>query len=229
MNYEQYQQIYNAAKAQIADRVSKLQPRAGNNASVNGSGISIEVGRAEEAAAEETWSFALLCQTEQYSTVGAEYPDYDPSPYIFEEVVAFQPRGSNYWLPFGFDPGIPVPGQLIDIPPDDTGPVHLEGFKRYCSLKFFSSSYGLFVGDLISVGSSIQSDYKPSTFRFPVKVTVELIAINYQAGDSTQRVAPTVVATYTFFVGFEGDKRSFTAPYEDQEFEFRIVNIERTA
>ena len=74
MNYEQYQQIYNAAKTQIADRVSKLQPRAGNNASVNGGGISIEVGRAEEAAAaEETWRYVLLGQVVGSTTISGAF------------------------------------------------------------------------------------------------------------------------------------------------------------
>jgi hypothetical protein len=73
MTYDQYQQIYNAAKAQIADRVSKLQPRAGNNASVNGMGISIEVGGAEEAAAEDTWRYVLLGQVVGSTTIGGSF------------------------------------------------------------------------------------------------------------------------------------------------------------
>jgi hypothetical protein len=52
MTYDQYQQLYNAAKEQIADRVAKIQPRAGNGASVNGMGISIEVGMAEEVVGQ---------------------------------------------------------------------------------------------------------------------------------------------------------------------------------
>ena len=52
MNYDQYQQLYNAAKEQIADRVAKIQPRAGNGASVNGMGISIEVPMAEEVVGQ---------------------------------------------------------------------------------------------------------------------------------------------------------------------------------
>jgi len=73
MTYDQYQQIYNAAKAQIADRVSKLQPRAGNNASVNGGGISIEVGRAEEAAAEDTWRYVLLGRVVGSTTISGAF------------------------------------------------------------------------------------------------------------------------------------------------------------
>jgi len=48
MKYDQYQQLYSEAKAQIADRVARIQPRAGNGASINGMGISIEVPAAQE-------------------------------------------------------------------------------------------------------------------------------------------------------------------------------------
>ena len=43
MTYDQYQQLYGAAKEQIAARVDKIQPRAGNGASVLGMGIAVEV------------------------------------------------------------------------------------------------------------------------------------------------------------------------------------------
>ena len=48
MKYDQYQQLYNAAKEQISARVERIQPRAGNGASINGMGIAIEVPAAEE-------------------------------------------------------------------------------------------------------------------------------------------------------------------------------------
>lgn len=48
MKYDQYQQLYTAAKEQIAARVERIQPRAGNGASINGMGIAIEVPAAEE-------------------------------------------------------------------------------------------------------------------------------------------------------------------------------------
>ena len=219
MTYDQYQQIYNAAKAQIEDRVNKLQPRAGNNASVNGMGISIEVDHAEEADDEETWSFALLCKIEQWSTVGKEEPDYNPNPYITEGVVAYQPRGTTLWIPVGFDPGIYLNAEVTDIPPDDTGPIKIEGFTRTCSFEFFSTSYIDFPNEITT--------YEPNTFKFPVKVTVEMVAVNYKDGGSVESY--TVVGSYNFFVGFEGDKKFFSAPYQDKTFYFRITNIERTA
>ncbi len=48
MTYDQYQQLYGEAKAQIAARVAKIQPTAGNGASVNGMGIAIEVPVVED-------------------------------------------------------------------------------------------------------------------------------------------------------------------------------------
>lgn len=60
MTYDQYQQLYSAAKEQIADRVAKIQPRAGNGASVNGMGISIEVSAAEDDGIFNAVQYYLL-------------------------------------------------------------------------------------------------------------------------------------------------------------------------
>lgn len=60
MTYDQYQQLYSAAKAQIAARVAKIQPTAGNGASVNGMGIAIEVPAAEEAGAVDLTQYYIL-------------------------------------------------------------------------------------------------------------------------------------------------------------------------
>lgn len=60
MTYDQYQQLYGAAKAQIAARVAKIQPTAGNGASVNGMGIAIEVPAAEEAEAVDLTQYYIL-------------------------------------------------------------------------------------------------------------------------------------------------------------------------
>jgi hypothetical protein len=60
MTYDQYQQLYSAAKEQIADRVAKIQPRAGNGASVNGMGISIEVSAAEDDGVFNAVQYYLL-------------------------------------------------------------------------------------------------------------------------------------------------------------------------
>jgi len=114
---------------------------------------------------------------------------------------------------------------LIDIPPDDTGPVKVDGFKRSCSLEFFSSTT-----EAANFGAGATKERMESVkfgFKFPVKVTVEVVAINYKAGGVVESY--TVAETHTFFVGFDGDKKFFTAPYQDKQFEFRIVNIERTA
>jgi hypothetical protein len=223
MTYEQYKQLFDEATAQIADRVAKIQPRAGNRASVNGMGISIEPFSEEHESEAETWTFALLCKTEQYSTVGEEEPDYDPRPYVWLETAAYQPRGTDYWYPVGFNPGIPLIGQLIDIPPDDTGPVKVDGFKRSCSLEFFSSTT-----EAANFGAGVTEERMESIksgFKFPVKVTVEVVAVNYREGGAVESY--TVAETHTFFVGFDGDKKFFTAPYQDKQFEFRIVNIVR--
>ena len=73
ITYEQYQEIYNAAKAQIADRVAKIQPRAGNRASVNGMGISIEPAEPPFEPAEETWRYVLLGQVVGSTTISGAF------------------------------------------------------------------------------------------------------------------------------------------------------------
>lgn len=60
MTYDQYQQLYGAAKEQIAARVAKIQPTAGNGASVNGMGIAIEVPAAEQQVEERSWNLLLF-------------------------------------------------------------------------------------------------------------------------------------------------------------------------
>jgi hypothetical protein len=73
MTYEQYKQLFDEATAQIADRVAKIQPRAGNRASVNGMGISIEsVGEAEEEP-DETWRYVLLGRVVGSTTISGAF------------------------------------------------------------------------------------------------------------------------------------------------------------
>jgi hypothetical protein len=60
MTYDQYQQLYGEAKEQIAARVAKIQPTAGNGASVIGMGIAIEVPVAEEAEAVDLTQYYIL-------------------------------------------------------------------------------------------------------------------------------------------------------------------------
>lgn len=61
MTFSQYQQLVAAAKKQIAEKVAALQPRAGNQVSVIGDGIAVElINRGEEAEpAPDTWEYYI--------------------------------------------------------------------------------------------------------------------------------------------------------------------------
>lgn len=214
MTYDQYQQIYNAAKAQIADRVSKLQPRAGNNASVNGGGISIEVGGAEEAEDEETWLVTVLGRVEgEYNEVGpGPNGAYHPvtrqlnTPFT---VVATIPREAS------FVGGMDATGsnqslyRIVDTPspPIPPFPDYYKEFRLFLQASSTDTSKG-------------------DPFKMPLRVVVAMVYRNSDTRDSEE------VATFTFEVGYDGDSRSFVAPRSGTPFEYYTLNIktiERTA
>jgi hypothetical protein len=61
MTFSQYQQLVAAAKKQIAEKVAAIQPRGGNQVSVIGDGIAVEVidrGEDEEPP-PETWEYYI--------------------------------------------------------------------------------------------------------------------------------------------------------------------------
>lgn len=61
MTFSQYQQLVAAAKKQIAEKVAALQPRAGNQVSVIGDGIAVElINRGEDTElAPDTWEYYI--------------------------------------------------------------------------------------------------------------------------------------------------------------------------
>lgn len=68
MTFSQYQQLVAAAKKQIAEKVAALQPRGGNQVSVIGDGIAVElIDRGEdEEPPPETWEYVI------YGTITTE-------------------------------------------------------------------------------------------------------------------------------------------------------------
>lgn len=62
MTYDHYLQLLDLAKTQIAKRVQGLQPRAGNNVSVIGDGISVDpiVREGDEVQTPPRWVFVIL-------------------------------------------------------------------------------------------------------------------------------------------------------------------------
>lgn len=217
MTYDQYQQIYNAAKAQIADRVSKLQPRAGNNASVNGMGISIEVGGAEEAAVtEETWLVTVLGRVEgQGNEVGPG------------ENGALFPVTRQYSTPF--TPVAEVPRNAPFV-----GGMDATGSKQalYRTINpLFPEYYNEF---RLFLQSSSTDTSKGDPFKIPLRVEVAMMynRLEYDSYLVPRLVEYEEVATFIFDVGYDGDSRSFVAPRSGTVFEYYTLNIksiERTA
>jgi len=62
MKFSQYQQLIAAAKKQIAEKLAGIQPRGGNQVSVIGDGIAVElIDRGEqEPPPPETWEYYLF-------------------------------------------------------------------------------------------------------------------------------------------------------------------------
>lgn len=200
MTYDQYQQLYGAAKEQIAARVAKVQPRAGNGASVNGMGIAVDVGVAEEDdAVEPTWTFSLIGDF----TITRNYSDRPSEVTLLpNQQLASAARTTGaiiappYW----------EQSQVFDIivPPDDPAPGYT--FSRSVKIAFRSSSRDR--GD-------------ETGFRFPVRAMIEMVQVEQ---DGT---VLDVVNTYTLLLGYSGQTRNFVAPSSDAFFYLSLKSVER--
>jgi hypothetical protein len=201
MTYDQYQQLYGAAKEQIAARVAQVQPTAGNGASVNGMGIAVEVPVADEAAAaeEEDWFFSLIGDF----TITRDSSE-DPSRVFFQPNQQLASAGRttgnfiapNYW----------EQSQIFNIivPPVDPEPGYT--FSRSVKIAFRSSSRDR--GD-------------ETGFKFPVRLVIDMVEV------SGTGAILDVVNTYTFRLGFSGVTKNFVAPSSDAFFYLSLKSLER--
>ena len=198
MTYDQYQQLYNAAKEQIAARVAKIQPRAGNGASINGMGISIDVGIAEDdQVVAPTWTFALIGDY----TITRDYSDRpnEVSTLLNQQLASAGRSTGNIIAPPYWEQT-----QIYDItvPPVDDQDGYT--FSRSVKIAFRSSS---------------MDQGKETGFRFPVRLAIEMIQVD---GEDI-----TVVNSYTMRLGFAGQTKTFVAPSGDAFFYLRLKSIER--
>lgn len=207
MTYDQYQEIYNAAKAQIADRVAKIQPRAGNRASVNGMGISIEPSVDDDVVEEETWLVTLNARVEgQYNEVGpGPGGAYNPITRQYEtpfSVVATIPR-TGYFTPGGDATGSDqAVYRIVDTPTPPIPP--------------FPDYYKEFRLFLKSGSTDTKYEYP---FKVPLRVEVVMVYRNSSTGESEE------VATFTFDVGYGGASLPFVAPRSGTPFEYYTLNL----
>ena len=205
MTYDQYQQLYSAAKEQIAARVAQVQPTAGNGASVNGMGIAVEVPVADEAAEEdEDWFFSLLGDF-TITRASSEAPSrvfFLPGQQL---ASAGRTTGNfiapNYW----------EQSQVFNIivPPYDPEPGYT--FSRSVKIAFRSSSRerGVETG-----------------FKFPVRLVIDMVEVS-GTGVILDSDEQNVVNTYTFRLGFSGVTKNFVAPSSNAFFYLKLKSVEQ--
>lgn len=148
MRYDQYQQLYKAAQKQIEARVARLQPRAGNRASVNGMGISIEpIPTQPRDTTEPTWRFVLLGRAVGAFILNGESTDFDTGV-----VTAATVGRTGLILRTYFWENT----ALFNFDPDDADP-----FSRYFTLYLTSNS--------------AKPGGPNLGFKFPTKVVIEML------------------------------------------------------
>lgn len=207
MTYEQYKQLFDEATAQIADRVAKIQPRAGNRASVNGMGISIEPFSEEPEREAETWLVTLRARVEgQYNEVGpGPQGAYFPITRQFDtpfSVVATMPRVGEFVAGGDATGSDQALYRIVDnpTPPTPPFPDYYKEFKLYLESSSTDDTYG-------------------DPFKLPLTVEVVMVYRNSSTGETEE------LDTFTFGVGYDGASRSFVAPRSGNPFEYYTLNL----
>jgi len=225
MTYDQYQQLYSAAKEQIAARVAQVQPTAGNGASVNGMGIAVEVPVADEAAEEEDWNFVLLADI-TYTVIRSESSQSPggTKTFTYKRAIAYVTRDSTILaLPFAFlDDNVIV---FDDGLSKETVYVSANITFRSSSIPANSSS---FFGNYYDL-NNLESSYEPYSwqkkeeriFRFPVRVGIDVFK-----GTTTGVGDVNLVESHNFRVGFSGKTVNFVPPSEGIFF-LTVKSIQR--
>jgi hypothetical protein len=211
MTYDQYQQLYSAAKEQIASRVDKVQPRAGNGASVNGMGISIEMDIEQEQQLEEgRWSLHLFANVDDN---GMEYCGSvsrgDGTSFI---QTAFWERTDLYDIPPtppSFDPPLPGTPRQYEAKRIHFWARAIEDYKVRATRLDPSATYG-------------RRLFNESYYRIPVRLTVEQYNI-YE----TNKPDMEVVAVHTLDLRRYGQEKLFRPIGNDvfQQLAFKSLEL----
>jgi len=219
MTYDQYQQLYSAAKEQIAARVAQVQPTAGNGASVNGMGIAVEVPVADEAAEEdEDWVFVIRADTVHTSNYSNSYNDPN-DPYLNTGPETFVDREENQIV--GTVGRASTTGNVLGIYffdqrqiTDNSG----EGGSIYKTLKVTFRS-GSRSRTISANARGPEEGFADLGFQFPVRLFAELREA-FGAYDAEP------VEKYTFDLRFSGQTKNFIPPKKGV-FELYLVRVER--
>lgn len=86
MTFAHYQQLQAAARKQIADKLAAIQPRGGNQVSVIGEGIAIEIPREEGEPATPTWELVIYARVRQIgfgSSPSTDWSEYSEAAGVF--------------------------------------------------------------------------------------------------------------------------------------------------
>jgi hypothetical protein len=190
MKYDQYQQLYNAAKEQIAARVDKIQPRAGNGASINGMGIAIEVPAAEEPQPEnEDWLLYLFASVDDNDIEDAGFVSRGGDNSFFVQ-TAFWGRTSVFDIPAGpIGSGVPRQYEAKRI---RFWARAIEGSKAQAI-------------PLEPVGSYGRRLFNASYYRIPVRLTVEQVNLTETSRPNQERL----VAEYKLDLRRHGQEQLF--------------------
>lgn len=200
MTYDHYTQLRSMAERQIARRVAALQPRAGNNVSIIGDGISIDpiVREGDDVRAEPRWVFVILAViTADQNTTGL--PE-NVGPFVAGIVT------SNGLV--ADQTNFQVLSQVVEFP--DVGL-----YRRITTTLYPSTFYP----DQIIPDSTI---YPPEpltdtgVYRGSLRVTLELVG-----------ALDVVYSTFTVDATSGGVTFATEAPTDDEFYVLRFVSAER--
>jgi hypothetical protein len=195
MTYDQYQQLYGEAKEQIAARVAKIQPRAGNGASVNGMGITVEVPVAEEVLQPEDdrWALHLFANV---NDIGMDYcgsvSRVDPTFFIR---TAFWERTQLFDIP-------PTPPSFD--PPSPGTPRQYEAKNIYFWARAIED-YKVRATRFEPSATYARRLFDQSYYRIPVRLKI----VQYNLRESSRPNQEEIVATHTLDLRREGQGQLF--------------------
>lgn len=199
MTHDHYLQLLDLAKTQIAKRVQGLQPRAGNNVSVIGDGISVDpiIRDGDEVRAEPRWVFVILAViTADQTTTGL--PE-DTGLFVAgivtsNSLVADQ---SNFQ----------VLSQVVNFTPGIL-------YRRITTTLYASTLYPEQIPDSTIYPPEPLTD--TGVYRGSLRVTLELVG-----------ALDVVYSTFTVDVPSSGVTFATEAPTDDQFYHLHFVSAER--
>ena len=218
MTYDQYQQLYGAAKEQIAARVAQVQPTAGNGASVNGMGIAVEVPVADEAAEEdEDWVFVIRADTVHTSNYINSYNDPN-DPYLNTGPETLVDKEENIIV--GTVGRASTTGDVLGNYLFGTLQItDVADGAIYKTLKVTFRSGSRSRTLVPSAGGAGGLQFTDLGFQFPVRLFAEL-------RDVFEDYDTKPVEKYTFDLRFSGQTKNFIPPKKGV-FELYLVRVER--